>query len=334
MPNSVSSTAIYYIAPPAFGLGDLVVVLPIVQNLIAAGAEVYLVLRSDEHLSLATRIPGLAGTVLEWQFDAARDVADHGIYIDMRDHELQRRYWWGSPEFASAYPGWTINDILSAICTDKGLGDAYLQLNKLRPLHFTVKSHVSEQVIFVPGSAVAAKQWSVHRWLEIRSLLASEGIRSAVVGEPARSQVVAELVASGCTWIETPDIAVALDVLSSCRAVVSVDTGLMHLAVHQGMPTVSLYRAQPVYVRKFPHVCSVISVDACETDCYNRERDCSHTHVRQAGQGFAPGNWECANAADCGDRTRVRCLDRITPERVFHALKQVAAKRNTYSVPV
>src|SRR5579864_3254815 len=89
-----------YVAPISFGLGDLVVSLPAIQALIergrAQGVETRLVARSEAQAGLAVRIAGLTGWVHEESFDRH----DHdGRFVDLRDHPLQRDWWWGSPEF-------------------------------------------------------------------------------------------------------------------------------------------------------------------------------------------------------------------------------------------
>src|SRR5437899_1987279 len=108
-----------YVAPISFGLGDLVVSLPAIQALIARGRDegvgTWLVARSAGQAALADRIAGLSGWVDEASFD--RDDRD-GRFVDLRDHPLQRDWWWGSPEFEDAFGPISINDILSRICAD------------------------------------------------------------------------------------------------------------------------------------------------------------------------------------------------------------------------
>src|ERR1700680_4004126 len=86
-----------WIAPISFGLGDLVVSLPAIQALIrgsrAEGDEVWLVARAPTQRLLAERITGLAGSVDEASFDPCRE---GGRFVDLRDHPLQRDFWWGS----------------------------------------------------------------------------------------------------------------------------------------------------------------------------------------------------------------------------------------------
>ena len=90
-----------YIAPISWGLGDLVVSLQAVQTLIDQGGQTYLIARSQCQSELAMRVQGLAGTVLERDFDSS-NLAPADLYLNLREHPLQKNYWWGSPEFEAA----------------------------------------------------------------------------------------------------------------------------------------------------------------------------------------------------------------------------------------
>ncbi|HEY9790831.1 MAG TPA: glycosyltransferase family 9 protein [Candidatus Obscuribacterales bacterium] len=302
-----------YIAPAAMGLGDLVVALPVVQSAIAHGEKVYLVIRLKEHLPLAQRISGLSGVILEWQLDPTR-LKTNDVFYDLRDHYLQKRYWWGSRQFIQAYPGYKINDILSIICSDLGLE---VDFDKLTILQYNKRSEVRNSVLFIPGSAIDAKCWSHDAWLKLADQLQSQGTAVGVIGEPENSWAVSELLTAGLHHHATPTIADALDLLSSCRAVVSVDTGLMHLAVHQSIPTVGIFRRDPVYVRNFPNFQSVITPKQCSDACYQREAQSFHHHRPLAGPHFRPANWSC-QTVDGG-----HCLSSISAASVMEALEQV-----------
>jgi ADP-heptose:LPS heptosyltransferase len=303
-----------YLAPAALGLGDLLVTLPVVQGLIASGAQTYLVLRAREHESVARRIPGLTGHVLEWE--VADALTDQDTFIDLRDHPLQREHWWGSKPFVDAYPGWTINMILDKICRDKGL---VLDFDALGRLNANVDPALSDRVALIPGSAVAAKCWTAASWLALRNDIERQGLGIIVIGQPAHSPVVAELVNSGAPWKDTPAVADALDVVASCAAAVSVDTGIMHLAVHQGVPTVGIFRPAPVYVRDVPHFRKLVATKQCDSACHQMEQAAAHHTVPEAGPEFQPNNWVCQSAQ--------RCVDTVTPQSVSDALFALLAER-------
>ena len=73
--------------------------------------------RSHSQAALAERISGLAGTVAEGDLAIGPPEA----LVDLRDHPLQRDYWWGSPEFAAAYGTLSINEIIARIGADLGV---------------------------------------------------------------------------------------------------------------------------------------------------------------------------------------------------------------------
>ncbi|MGA8372041.1 MAG: hypothetical protein WB765_18060, partial [Acidimicrobiales bacterium] len=109
-----------FIAPVSFGLGDLVVSLPVVQAAViqgqCSGGETWLVARSPSQAALAERVSGLAGTLFEG--DGAIEPES---LLDLRDHRLQRDHWWGTPEFEAAYGPLSINEIIARIGADLGL---------------------------------------------------------------------------------------------------------------------------------------------------------------------------------------------------------------------
>src|SRR6266508_3222673 len=115
-----------YIAPISFGLGDLIVSLPAIQALITENqpGATWLVARAAGQVLLADRIAGLGGCVPEDAFDPVR--AD-GRFVDLRDHPLQRDYWWGSPEFDRDVGPLSINEILGRICADLGIPAGFSQ---------------------------------------------------------------------------------------------------------------------------------------------------------------------------------------------------------------
>src|SRR5579863_4936595 len=167
-----------FIAPVSFGLGDLVVSLPVVQAAVNAGArsggETWLVARSRSQILLAERISGLTGTVREG--DAATWLPEE--LVDLRDHPLQRDYWWGSPEFEAAYGSWSINEIIGRIGADLGV---VADFAAPEPLEFRSRPDVEGLVLFVADTESTGKQWSSERWARLAVALQHAGLRAAVV---------------------------------------------------------------------------------------------------------------------------------------------------------
>jgi heptosyltransferase-1 len=303
----VNSVRRRFIAPVSFGLGDLVVSLPVVQAAVGAGAnsgtETWLVTRSQSQVALAERVGGLAGTVPEG--DAA--ISPPEALIDLRDHPLQRDYWWGSPEFEAAYGQLSINDIIARIGADLGVfGDFSAPV----PLEFRNRPDSEGLVLLVADADGMAKQWAAERWVEVAAAIGHRGMPVAVV---TRGEGRHRLVNRGIAGLVAATPGDAVDVLSSCRAVVGIDTGLTHIAAQQGTPTVTLCRTPAVYFRDWDHT-RLVAGSTCDPTCKRDERDYAYNHR--------------VNIATLHPRPRVcrataGCLDAIDVGSVMTALSEL-----------
>jgi hypothetical protein len=295
-----------FIAPVSFGLGDLVVSLPVVQAAVSqgrcSGGETWLVARSPSQAALAERVSGLAGTLLEG--DGAIEPES---LVDLRDHRLQREHWWGTPEFEAAYGPLSINEIIARIGADLGLvGD----FSKPVPLEARRRPDVEGLVVLVADADGAAKRWAPERWLELGEVIGRRGLGVAVV---TRGEAGNPLVDRGLAGVVAATPGEAVDVLSTCRAVVGVDTGLTHIAAQQGTPTVTLSRTPAVYFRDWSHT-RLVRGSTCDPECrrtekayaYNQRVDLSGTH---------PAPRACPAS--------VGCLDAIGPASVLDALGEL-----------
>jgi len=296
-----------FIAPVSFGLGDLVVSLPVVQAAVSAGkrsgTEVWLVTRSPGQLALAERVSGLAGTVAEG--DVAIGPPDE--LIDLRDHPLQRDYWWGSQEFAAAHGSMSINEIICRIGTDLGVvGD----FSRPAPLASRRRPDAEGLILFVADADGAAKQWAADRWVAIAAGLGQRGLDSAVV---TRGDGRNALVDRGLAEIVAATPGEAVDVLSSCRAVVGVDTGLTHIAAQQGTPTVTVCRTPAVYFRAWDHT-RLVTGTACAPECQRVEKAYAYNRLVNLSAAL-PSSRVCPAG--------VGCLAAIEPDSVLKALGEL-----------
>ena len=271
-----------FVAPVSFGLGDLVVSLPVVQAAVTAdrcsGTETWLVTRSHGQAALAERISGLAGTVAEGDLAIGRSDA----LVDLRDHPLQRDYWWGSPEFAAAYGPLSINEIIARIGADLGVvGDFSAPV----PLESRHRPDAEGLVLFVADADGTAKRWAPERWVELAHALGRRGLDVAVV---TRGEGGNALVDRGLARFVAATPGDAVDVLSACRAVVGVDTGLTHIAAQQGTPTVTLCRTPAVYFRDWDHT-RLVAGSACDPACRRAEKEYAYNQrVDLSGMHPAP----------------------------------------------
>jgi ADP-heptose:LPS heptosyltransferase len=297
-----------YVAPLSFGLGDLVVSLPAIQALIAQGqrdgTETWLVARSDPQAQLAGRIEGLTGWVSEESFD--RDDCD-GRLVDLRDHPLQRDWWWGSPEFETAFGAWGINDILSRICADFGIPADF---TRPIPLEARPRSEYASSVLLVTESDGPSKQWSVESWNAVSDSLRARGLDVRLVTRDEPAPEMHRLVAGEAP---APSLGDALDVLDAAAAVVGIDTGLTHLAAQQGTPTVTISRAPAVFFRPWPHTRVVVGTP-CDDACIADEQQRAYNDVVDL-RGL---RWRARTCAVGG-----ACLDAVGPDDVIRALDLV-----------
>ena len=296
-----------FVAPVSFGLGDLVVSLPVVQAAVIAdrcsGIETWLVTRSDSQAALAERVSGLGGAVGEDDFAICAGEA----LVDLRDHPLQRDYWWGSAEFAAAYGPLSINEIIARIGSDLGVvGDFSAPV----PLKFMHRPDAEGLVLFVADADGTTKRWAAERWIELAASLGRRGLRVAVV---TRGQGGNDLVSRGLASFVAATPGDAVDVLSACRAVVGVDTGLTHIAAQQGTPTVTLCRTPAVYFRDWAHT-RLVAGSACDPACRRAEKEYAYNQrVNLRGMRPPPLVW----LAESG------CRDAIEPDSVLTTLNEL-----------
>jgi len=278
--------------PVSFGLGDLVVSLPAVQALIAKHDSVWLVARAPSQEMLAERIEGLAGVVAE----EALVTGPGDRLFDLRDHPIQRDFWWGSAAFEAAYGSLDINEILGRICDDFGIEADF---GSPTPLLAHPPRELEGTILLVHETDVADKRWSADRWEIVASTLRAEGHRVACV---TRGDGPSPLGALGIRAVVAPTPGDAVDALTSCSGVIGIDTGLTHIAVQQGTPTVTVCRRSSVYFRRWPH-CRVLRGGPCTDACIAAEARYAYHH-RVSLRGFSPPARSCPSGSPCLEDAR------------------------------
>jgi ADP-heptose:LPS heptosyltransferase len=155
-----------------------------------------------------------------------------------------------------------------------------------------------------------AKRWAPERWVELATALEGRGLGVAVVTRGEDGNTLVDLGIAGVVAATPGD---AVDVLSACRAVVGLDTGLTHIAAQQGTPTVTLSRIPATYFRDWDHT-RLVAGSACDPLCrraerayaYNQRVDLSDLHP-------------VPRACPAG----VGCLDAVEPDAVLKALGEL-----------
>jgi hypothetical protein len=292
------------VAPVSFGLGDLVVSLPAVQAVVAEGhrigAEAWLVARSASQRLLAPRITGLDGCVDE----AAIELRAGDRLIDLRDHPMQRDFWWGSASFEQRFGPLGINDILGCICRDLGIDADFTFPVALEARR---RPGLGNSVLFVHETDGPDKAWPNERWAAVAADLRAAGLD---VRQVTRGESPADIGGPRIAALLAPTPGDAVDVLSSCAAVIGVDTGLTHIAAQQGTPTVTICRDSSVYFRPWQH-CRVVRGGRCTEECVAAETRYAYNE-RVSLRDFRPGPRACPSGAPC--------LTASTPERAVDLL--------------
>src|SRR4030095_8964881 len=175
---------VYYVAAVGSRLGDMVVILPIVESLIRDDVSVYLVVRSPVQLELAEMIEGLGGCGKESDLAHALEgragpVLDFFKDVNGRNHGLL-----GSMTI-SEYEGLSIVERLNIACTELGLpggekGPVPLPCERIPDL--------TDTVAVVPGATSSSKRWPVAHWLDMVAKFRAVGLSCLMLGQPELCQ--------------------------------------------------------------------------------------------------------------------------------------------------
>jgi ADP-heptose:LPS heptosyltransferase len=305
-----------YLAPLAAGLGDAIVTLPLIHKSIEL-QETFLVARSPRQEGLLEAIEGLAGIVREPDLQTKIVLRSQDEYLNLRLHPLQTDYIWGSEAFAKAYPGYRINEILAAIAADYGYA---IDVTKRTPLLFKRRPDFADKTIILPGTTARSKTWPASHWLQLIGRLEAQGHKIVMIGEPEHSLIVRELIAAGVCYEPTNILQKAINCISSSRAVVSVDTGLMHVSVQQNIPTVVIFQEYPVYLRPFPN-CFPLFTQSCPTSCIKAFED-SSPNVKL---DFTDYQWCHVPFENCFADAGQGCMEAISAAMVFDKVMEATA---------
>ena len=101
-------------------------------------------------------------------------------------------------------------------------------------------------IALFPGASHPSRRWGKDRYLEVARFLVGMGLKVAVVGGPGEKEE-GEYVASALSPGRVADATGArslretMEILGHCKALVTADSGIMHLAALMELPTLSLF---------------------------------------------------------------------------------------------
>lgn len=156
-----------------------------------------------------------------------------------------------------------------------------------------------------PGSSVAAKQWFPERYAALADMLVADGVNVIIVGSRSERATVDNVIRAAknplVDFAGRTNIGQLAAVLERCDAVVSNDTGPMHLAVSVGTPVVAVFGP----------------TDPRITGPY-----CKKSKVL----------WEQLQCTPCGHKpicNDFMCLQSITIDRAFDAVAELISHRRS-----
>lgn len=135
------------------------------------------------------------------------------------------------------------------VAPDAGSLEVFLPRGTLEAAeHFQAERSLGARrqlIALAPGASRATKRWPTHHWVALVRRLVEAGNDVVVVGGPAEREVGEELEAAGGEAAVSAagcfDPAGTAALLKRARALISGDTGAMHLATAVGTPVVALF---------------------------------------------------------------------------------------------
>lgn len=160
-------------------------------------------------------------------------------------------------------------------------------------------------IAMAPGAVGPSKRWPVESYAELARSLTGQGMSVWVLGSPAESPLAAAIADQAGPYardLTSPDLRNAILALKMANAVVSNDSGLVHVAAAIGTPTVGIFGpTSPWHWAPLNPLAAVIET-LTEVPC----RPCHKP--------------ECA-------MVHHRCMRDIPPARVRQAVEHALARR-------
>ena len=171
-----------------------------------------------------------------------------------------------------------------------------------------IVSSQEKKLFFLHGTTWASKHWPESRWRELALLCAEKGYPVQISHGNEKERLRAERIVSGidkANVIKPSNINELANEIGSCAGVVSVDTGLGHLATALNVPVVGIYGATNPTLTGFHGVRSHIIVSDNPSCIPCMRKECEHEAVR--GSVYPP------------------CYESTSANRVFNMLsKQIS----------
>ncbi|MCX8017755.1 MAG: lipopolysaccharide heptosyltransferase II [Rhodocyclaceae bacterium] len=139
-------------------------------------------------------------------------------------------------------------------------------------------------IVFCPGAEYGpAKRWPVQHFAALAQKIGARDTAVWLVGSAKDAAIGAEIErlsdGAALTLCGRTTLAQAIDLIAGARAVVTNDSGLMHVAAALDVPTIALYgSSSPAYTPPLSPHAKIISLGLSCSPCF--ERNCPLGHLR------------------------------------------------------
>jgi heptosyltransferase-2 len=161
-------------------------------------------------------------------------------------------------------------------------------------------------VAIAPGATHATKRWPVEHWIKLSRQIVHTGADIVALGGPEDSAVGAEIAARGGAHVASAAGELSLQetgaVLKRAAALISGDTGVMHMATGVGTPVVALFGPTVRQFGFFPY----------------------HAHASVVERNLSCRPCSSHGSAECPLEHHL-CMREIMPDMVFTTLTRTLA---------
>lgn len=105
-------------------------------------------------------------------------------------------------------------------------------------------------VVIAPFTTRPQKHWTTHHWRVLINRLVDAGQQVACLGGPADREEAGVLLEGlpVTNWVGSFPLGVSAGLVSHARAIIGVDTGLTHMGIASGIPTIALFGSTCPYL--------------------------------------------------------------------------------------